>query len=681
MEPNSLKGRQLYVANLPYTAGWQDVKDLFRRAGNIQRANVLSSKDGRSKGRAIVMFATPQDAQNAINLLNGYEWQGRRLEVREYRGSSEQSPLSARTGIVTNLEHAGLSTVEAGLSKMKITSENTQNIFPPGGDFDQSLSTGLTPVGQRAFIGHSISPGTMDAVQSRQLFVANLPPRVRWQDLKDLFRKAGNVLRADVALGPDNRSKCHGTVLFVTPDDARSGIELFNGFNWQGRILEVREDHGILNDSVGQIHNSASPRIPLDRSIANGGLLSRSALSLPNTSGGVGLSQIIPDASSQASSTVSSLRGYNLGPRNISSQPSLSGRQLFVANIPFQCQWQDLKDLFRKAGNILRADVATGLDGRSRGFGTVIYATPEDAQKAIEIFDGYEYQGRALRVHYDKFAPTSWVSSSNSPVTGSAAQTSPLGAQTLERNMRPQLMIASEQQFPPLSDPLPLSTGFSSSMTQHSLSMHSLSRITSSFAPPAPMDEDPLTSRPSPVTAAGFPSINSGLLSTPSLGDLAAMQTGSSLLEPTHSSLLPPVGGSAGYSPSSSQFDYGLGPIGPPKQHDLNPTTMMNSPNTLSPYDPPPLSYHHASLSDSALGNGRDLFGLGSDAGSVSGSGAVTSSGGGVALSLTGSQIGSSWSGTPPLPSSAGDANGNGAHPNLNAPPASIMVGYLRGLK
>ncbi|KAF8178273.1 hypothetical protein BJ912DRAFT_668300 [Pholiota molesta] len=35
-----------------------------------------------------------------------------------------------------------------------------------------------------------------------QLFVGNLPYRVRWQDLKDLFRKAGTVLRADVSLGP-----------------------------------------------------------------------------------------------------------------------------------------------------------------------------------------------------------------------------------------------------------------------------------------------------------------------------------------------------------------------------------------------------------------------------------------------------------------------------------------------
>lgn len=42
--------------------------------------------------------------------------------------------------------------------------------------------------------------------------------------MKDLFRKAGNVVRADVALSYDNRSKGHGTVLFNTVEDAQRAI-------------------------------------------------------------------------------------------------------------------------------------------------------------------------------------------------------------------------------------------------------------------------------------------------------------------------------------------------------------------------------------------------------------------------------------------------------------------------
>lgn len=65
---------------------------------------------------------------------------------------------------------------------------------------------------------------------------------MRWQDLKDLFRKAGTVIRADVSLGPDNRSRGYGTVLLASAEDAGRAVDMFNGYSWQTRILEVRPD-------------------------------------------------------------------------------------------------------------------------------------------------------------------------------------------------------------------------------------------------------------------------------------------------------------------------------------------------------------------------------------------------------------------------------------------------------
>ena len=53
---------------------------------------------------------------------------------------------------------------------------------------------------------------------------SQIPFRVRWQDLKDLFRKSGRVVRADVTLGPDNRSRGHGTVVYSTEEEAKNAI-------------------------------------------------------------------------------------------------------------------------------------------------------------------------------------------------------------------------------------------------------------------------------------------------------------------------------------------------------------------------------------------------------------------------------------------------------------------------
>lgn len=52
----------------------------------------------------------------------------------------------------------------------------------------------------------------------------------------------GAVIRADVHQGHDGRPKGSGIVAFESANDARNAIAQFNGFDWQGRPLEVRED-------------------------------------------------------------------------------------------------------------------------------------------------------------------------------------------------------------------------------------------------------------------------------------------------------------------------------------------------------------------------------------------------------------------------------------------------------
>lgn len=86
--------------------------------------------------------------------------------------------------------------------------------------------------------------------------------------------------------------------------------------------------------------------------------------------------------------------------KDLGSVNTLYDRVVFVKNVSCMVnlqltlqlsgtmQWQDLKDLFRPAGAVIRADVATAPDGQSRGFGTVLFASKEDAQKAVGMFNG-----------------------------------------------------------------------------------------------------------------------------------------------------------------------------------------------------------------------------------------------------------------------------------------------------
>lgn len=51
-----------------------------------------------------------------------------------------------------------------------------------------------------------------------------LPPQATWQDLKDLFREAGSIIRADVQFYPDGTPKGNGIVVYENPEDAKNAI-------------------------------------------------------------------------------------------------------------------------------------------------------------------------------------------------------------------------------------------------------------------------------------------------------------------------------------------------------------------------------------------------------------------------------------------------------------------------
>ncbi|MGI8470317.1 MAG: RNA recognition motif domain-containing protein [Pyrinomonadaceae bacterium] len=74
--------------------------------------------------------------------------------------------------------------------------------------------------------------------------------------------------------------------------------------------------------------------------------------------------------------------------------------KLYVGNLSFRVTSDDLQAHFAQAGTVETAKVVEDREtGRSRGFGFVEMATPEDANAAIEQFNGQEYDGRSLVVN------------------------------------------------------------------------------------------------------------------------------------------------------------------------------------------------------------------------------------------------------------------------------------------
>ncbi|XP_068653306.1 31 kDa ribonucleoprotein, chloroplastic [Aristolochia californica] len=74
--------------------------------------------------------------------------------------------------------------------------------------------------------------------------------------------------------------------------------------------------------------------------------------------------------------------------------------KLFVGNLPFSVDSSTLAGLFERAGNVEMVEVIYDkLTGKSRGFGFVTMSTVEEVEAAAQQFNGYELEGRSIRVN------------------------------------------------------------------------------------------------------------------------------------------------------------------------------------------------------------------------------------------------------------------------------------------
>lgn len=179
------------------------------------------------------------------------------------------------------------------------------------------------------------------------VFIGNLPFHTTWQDLREMFGDDFSIVRADVVKS-HGKLRGMGTVEFASKSDVEQAIAKFDGKSLDGREIFVRQDYP---PPEGERRERGE-------------------------------------------------RGAR-GDRPEFGEPAKPGCEVFVGNLPFLVSWQQLKDLLRPVGGLVRADVAER-NGRLRGYGTAVFSTPEEAQRAIQRFSGHVMDGREIEVRLDK---------------------------------------------------------------------------------------------------------------------------------------------------------------------------------------------------------------------------------------------------------------------------------------
>lgn len=82
---------KLYVGNLAYTTSEADLQTLFAQAGTVTSVAIINDREtGRSKGFAFVEMSNQAEAEKAISMFNGQNYQERPLTVNIARPREER---------------------------------------------------------------------------------------------------------------------------------------------------------------------------------------------------------------------------------------------------------------------------------------------------------------------------------------------------------------------------------------------------------------------------------------------------------------------------------------------------------------------------------------------------------------------------------------------------------------
>lgn len=199
------------------------LQELFAEAGTVVSASI-TTRGRRALGYGFVDMSTQEEAEAAVEKLNGREFCDRTLKVELAKDPSERPPKAKKTK-------------KAAVKKTEATSDSSS-------DATESEVEGKTSEKKGSRSRQNKKKGAPRAPREKKaprpkvesettVFVANLPFSIDDEGLLALFKEAG-AQKAHVVRTRNNRSRGYGFVEFADKDAQTAGIEKMNGFEVEG---------------------------------------------------------------------------------------------------------------------------------------------------------------------------------------------------------------------------------------------------------------------------------------------------------------------------------------------------------------------------------------------------------------------------------------------------------------
>lgn len=387
---------RLFVRNLPFTAEEEDLTDLFSAYGTVMEVHMPLDDTKRRKGYGFVLFKTTVDAQNALNALNGFAFQGRLLHViyarikpvkqdpaaqledpnltykqkkelerqihaskqegwnaSYIRGDATVGSLAQRMGVkrgdIMDKENGNLA-VRLAIGETMLIKENKDFFAKEGVDLN-AIEGALTKPAAGSAQKQKVERSTT------VILIKNLPHTAEEEELAQMFRKFGEIGR--FLLPP---SKTLAVVEFFEPSEARRAFRSLAYKKYQHVPLYL--EWAPVKVFTGPKNTSTST--------------SREEMK------GIKSTAVVPDVNEDEE-------------RNADANNTIC-----VKNLSFSTKEASLEKLFQKCGALRKVTVARRKDPKrgmlSMGFGFVEFVDSKSTEKALETLQSTILDGHALNL-------------------------------------------------------------------------------------------------------------------------------------------------------------------------------------------------------------------------------------------------------------------------------------------
>lgn len=341
------------VSGLPEETTEIVLKGLFDQFGNIVSTKVTPGAPGTGKN-GVVRFSEMQEAQNAVALMNGHN----------YNGFVIQAAIKARAVAVDAFGAAALAGTAAA-------TEYSPNLF-----------------GQAA-IADTSALASSNGVPSDQLYIKGLPAAITDEEVAVVFGAYGTLLSAQ-AMKSASFDEASALVRMSSVEEAQWMVDNLNGNIPQGLSNPVSVKFAGSGKSptvgalvaAGGLVPSAGPvrtQAELHRASPYGATVDLAALAAAPAAGPSKVKAAAkPELMKAVSSAVSKLKGFTGDPQ----------ANLYVQGLPPGADDLYMYQVFAPFGALTDVNVMTNPDGNCRGIGFVKFGIVADAQLAIAALNG-----------------------------------------------------------------------------------------------------------------------------------------------------------------------------------------------------------------------------------------------------------------------------------------------------